>query len=115
MQGCESGGIVRCCPWHERIQVPRQKERKSCALAGVVKDAAGNVLYTDPTQSQVFTITSNNGQYAVPLPAPAGEPNCSLIGERACCLGLFTFVFMRGTVDLGCPHSHSRLRGADFS
>ncbi len=31
--------------------------------AGSITDAAGNILYSDPTNPQIFTIVSSNGQY----------------------------------------------------
>ncbi|BDA51172.1 probable Kinesin-like protein KIN-14E at N-terminal half [Coccomyxa sp. Obi] len=35
---------------------------------GKVQDAAGNVLYSDPTSPDIFAVGSDNGQYTVPLP-----------------------------------------------
>lgn len=44
--------------------------------AGKVQDAAGNVLYSDPTSPEIFAVDSNNGQYTVPLPGTV--PTCSV-------------------------------------
>ncbi len=37
-------------------------------------DAAGNILYSDPTSPQVFTIISSNGQFSGTITYPSREP-----------------------------------------
>ena len=41
--------------------------------AGSITDAAGNILYSDPTSPQIFTIVSSDGQYSGIITYPSRE------------------------------------------
>ena len=47
--------------------------------AGSLTDAAGNILYSDPTSPQIFTIVSSNGQYSGIITYPSRKTKFSLI------------------------------------
>ena len=49
--------------------------------AGSVSDSAGNLLYSDPTNPNSFTLLSNNGQYSgvIALPSRAHSALPSLL------------------------------------
>ncbi|BDA51169.1 probable receptor-like protein kinase At1g30570 at N-terminal half [Coccomyxa sp. Obi] len=51
--------------------------------SGAVADAAGNILYTDPTAPTSFTVLSNNGQFVPPPPPPPGMGPPTSLGNSS--------------------------------
>ena len=49
------------------------------ARAGSISDAAGNILYSDPTNPQAFTIISSNGQYSGIITYPSRAPSTLIL------------------------------------
>ncbi|KAK9902732.1 hypothetical protein WJX75_004264 [Coccomyxa subellipsoidea] len=58
--------------------------------SGTVTDAAGNILYSDPTAPTSFTVLSDNGQYTAPPPPPPGIVSSSLEVQSARASGMLS-------------------------
>ena len=69
--------------------------------AGSITDAAGNILYTDPTNPQVFTIISENNQYSGIITYPSRE-SYFLQGCLSCKWQCLTKLDRRASANASC-------------
>ena len=71
-------------------------------------DMAGNILYSDPTNPQVFTIISNNGQYSGIITYPSREGPVAAFSSTAGLFCIFAAIFRKSLIQsAGAASMHS--------